>query len=59
MLLLAGLCESWQAAPGEWEPTFTIITTAANATLEHVHDRMSVILPEDVVDEWAVHGISL
>ncbi|MCH7522194.1 MAG: SOS response-associated peptidase [Chloroflexi bacterium] len=52
LLLFAGLYESWQREPGEWEPTFTIITTDANATLEPVHNRMPVILPEEVADEW-------
>ncbi len=52
LLLFAGLYESWQPTPGEWEPTFTIITTDANATLEPIHNRMPVILPEDGVDEW-------
>ena len=52
LLLFAGLYESWQREPGEWEPTFTISTTDANATLEPVHNRMPVILPEEVADEW-------
>ncbi|OFW62377.1 MAG: hypothetical protein A2Y74_07260 [Actinobacteria bacterium RBG_13_63_9] len=52
LILFAGLGESWQPTPGEWELTFTIITTAANATLEPVHDRMPVILPQETVDEW-------
>ncbi len=52
LILFAGLYESWEAAPGEWEPTFTIVTTRANATLEPVHDRMPVILPDALVDEW-------
>jgi putative SOS response-associated peptidase YedK len=52
LILFAGLYESWQPAPDEWEPTFTIITTNANATLEPVHDRMPVILPDEAVDEW-------
>ncbi len=52
LILFAGLNESWQPAPGEWEQTFTIVTTAANATIEPVHDRMPVILPQEVVDEW-------
>lgn len=52
LVLFAGLGESWQPAPGEWELTFTVITTAANAALEPVHDRMPVILPQEVVDEW-------
>ena len=52
LLLFAGLYESWQREPDEWEPTFTIITTDANATVEPIHNRMPVILPEQVVDEW-------
>ena len=52
LLLFAGLYESWQREPGEWEPTFTIVTTEANATLEPIHNRMPVILPDDVVDQW-------
>ena len=44
--------KDWQREPGEWEPTFTIITTDANATVEPVHNRMPVILPEEAVDEW-------
>ncbi len=52
LILFAGLYESWQPGPGEWEPTFTIITTDANMTLESVHNRMPVILPEEAVDEW-------
>ncbi len=52
LLLFAGLYESWQPAPGDWEPTFTIITTDANATLVPVHNRMPVILPDEVVDDW-------
>jgi putative SOS response-associated peptidase YedK len=52
LILFAGLYESWQPEPGEWEPTFTIITTDANATLEPVHNRMPVILPDQAVDDW-------
>ena len=52
LILFAGLYESWQPAPDQWEPTFTIITTDANTTLEPVHNRMPVILPDEAVDEW-------
>jgi len=52
LLLFAGLYESWQPVPGEWEPTFTIVTTDANATVAPVHNRMPVILPEDQADNW-------
>ena len=52
LLLFAGLYESWQPIPGESEPTFTVMTTDANAIVEPVHNRMPVILPEDKVDDW-------
>lgn len=53
LLLFAGLYESWQnPQDGEWRRTFTILTTAANATVAPVHDRMPVILPRDVIADW-------
>ena len=52
LLLFAGLYESWQPRPDEWERTFTIITTEANPVVEPIHDRMPVVLPEGMVDEW-------
>ncbi len=52
LLLFAGLFEYWRPAPNEWELTFTIVTTTPNATIEPVHDRMPVILPDEAVDEW-------
>ena len=52
LLLFAGLYESWQPKPDEWQRTFTIITTDANQIVSPIHDRMPVILPDDLVDEW-------
>lgn len=52
LLLFAGLYESWQPKPEQWQRTFTIITTDANDLASKVHDRMPVILPEEAVDEW-------
>ena len=52
LLLFAGLYETWEPAPGERQRTFTIVTTAANALMAPVHDRMPVILAEDAVEEW-------
>ncbi|MEK7214129.1 MAG: SOS response-associated peptidase family protein, partial [Chloroflexota bacterium] len=34
----------------------TIITTTPNNLVESVHDRMPVILPEDVEDDWLEGG---
>jgi len=52
LLYFAGLYESWQRQPGEWERTFTIVTTTPNSLIAPIHDRMPVILPEEAIDEW-------
>jgi putative SOS response-associated peptidase YedK len=52
LLLFAGLYESWQAKPGEWERTFTIITTQANGLIMAIHDRMPVILDDRAAEDW-------
>ena len=52
LILFAGLYESWQPEPGNWQRTFTIITTGPNDLVRPVHDRMPVILDEDYVDLW-------
>jgi putative SOS response-associated peptidase YedK len=49
----AGLWTSWRdPESGESLRTCTIITTDANALVAPVHDRMPVILPRGVEDEW-------
>ncbi len=52
LVLFAGLYESWQTAPGEWERTFTILTTEPNSRVAEVHNRMPVILTDESADEW-------
>lgn len=52
LLLFAGLYESWQPKPGEWQRTFTIVTTDANEVVGPVHDRMPVILSDEDADAW-------
>jgi putative SOS response-associated peptidase YedK len=52
LLLLAGLYESWRPKPDQWETTFTILTTAANALTRQYHDRMPVILADRDADDW-------
>ena len=58
MLYFAGLYDSWQPKPGEWQRTFTIVTTSANALLAPVHDRMPVILARGSVDDWIGPGVA-
>ena len=43
-LALAGLWEGWRSPEGETLRSFTILTTAANATMSVLHERMPVIL---------------
>jgi putative SOS response-associated peptidase YedK len=49
----AGLWTSWRdPESGESLRTCTIITTDANALVAPVHDRMPVILPRALEDDW-------
>jgi putative SOS response-associated peptidase YedK len=59
LLLFAGLYEYWASAPGQWQRTFTIVTTAANQLMLPIHDRMPVILDERDVDAWLAPRQSL
>jgi putative SOS response-associated peptidase YedK len=47
----AGLWDIWRRDE-EIVPNLTILTTAANAPMQAVHDRMPVILPEETWDDW-------
>ena len=33
-------------------PVFTILTREPSTELSHLHDRMPVILPGDMIDSW-------
>ena len=48
----AGLWERWHKGEGEPLETCTIITTAPNEMISNLHDRMPVILPNTLYDEW-------
>lgn len=50
---LAGLAQWWRAADDEpWLLTATIVTRAAIGDLARIHDRMPLVLPEDLVGKW-------
>lgn len=48
MLAMAGIWSATRHAP----PTVAILTTAPNDLVAPIHDRMPVILPMDLVDDW-------
>ena len=58
LIYFAGLYDYWQPKPGEWQRTFTIVTTGANPVLAPVHDRMPVILAKDDIDDWIGPGVA-
>ncbi len=51
-LAFAGVWEWWKAPDGELVRTFAILTTAANATMRVLHERMPVILEPDAWPLW-------
>lgn len=55
IMAFAGLWDSW-IHDGKTLDTFAILTTAANATLQPVHDRMPVILDPPAYDNWLNAG---
>lgn len=52
LFAFAGLWERGTGPEGGPVETCTIVTTAANDTVRPIHDRMPVILPPAVYDEW-------
>lgn len=48
----AGIWEAWRSPEGQVLETCAILTTAANATVAKLHDRMPVILHPDEFSLW-------
>ncbi len=48
----AGLLAAWKAPDGQTIVSTCIITTAPNAVMEPIHDRMPVILQPEQFDVW-------
>jgi putative SOS response-associated peptidase YedK len=49
---LAGLWELWQNPEGGVLESCSIIVTEANGFIKPIHDRMPVILSQNIWDEW-------
>lgn len=51
LFAMAGVWETWRGAESPIE-SFSIITTSANALMRPLHDRMPVILPPELFEDW-------
>lgn len=52
VMAFAGLWESWLGADGSEIDSACIITTASNATVQPIHDRMPVVIPPADYERW-------
>ena len=52
LFAFAGLWDRWESPGKDVIETCTILTTAANAVLAPIHDRMPVIVPSGEYDRW-------
>lgn len=56
ILYMAGLYSLFQQPDGVNQARFVILTTAANASMEGIHDRMPVILGAAELGQWLNNG---
>ncbi len=52
----AGLKSTWVSPDGELVDTFSIITTEATDAVRPVHDRMPLVVPPALYDDWLNDG---
>ncbi len=52
LMMMAGLCDRWKSPDGSMLPSYTVITTHPSSELEHIHNRMPVILDSKGLDIW-------
>ncbi len=52
IVAFAGLMETWSSADGSEVDTGAILTTAANATIAPIHDRMPVVIKPEDFSRW-------
>lgn len=52
LLFMAGLWETWASPEGVEMETCCVLTTAANTTMQPIHDRMPVFVSRERLNEW-------
>ena len=56
LLGMAGMFESWTAPDGVVLWSVAILTTEAQPHIEHIHDRMPVLVMSDLREKWLTAG---
>jgi putative SOS response-associated peptidase YedK len=56
LFAFAGLWSIWHGGEDTTLRTCTILTTAANSAVAHLHDRMPIILAPDAEERWLNHS---
>jgi putative SOS response-associated peptidase YedK len=54
MLYMAGMIDTFKLPDGSSQDRFTLLTTAANASMRPFHDRMPVILTSKECESWVM-----
>lgn len=52
LFAMAGIWETWKDGEGRPVYTFSIVTTTPNALMKNIHNRMPVILPQELEEAW-------
>jgi putative SOS response-associated peptidase YedK len=56
LFAMAGLWDTYTSPDGQTMRTFVILTTAPNALVAAIHNRMPVILPRESESDWLTGG---
>lgn len=57
IMSMAGIWEAWRPGTDEEQHSFSILTTAPNALMRKIHNRMPVILSPKAEADWLDEGI--
>jgi len=52
LFAMAGLWDTWIDAAGKQVNTFTVITTEAAQNIRHIHERMPLVVPKELQQDW-------
>ncbi len=56
LFAMAGIWSAWRTPDGDRIATFAVLTRSAPSSIRWLHDRVPVILPDAVWDDWLARG---